>query len=262
MERFRRLTGFHLKVIAMASMFIDHLAASVLLSLLNSAYTLVTAGQTPTGLLLWVAKHYGALVTLYDLMRIIGRFAFPIYVFLLVEGFVHTRSVPKYALRLAVFALLSEIPFDLALNEGSLFFWSSNNVFFTLLTGLLCMWASKLAASWLNRKGLPGFLCLLTTVAVTGLGCLLERYILRSDYGVFGILAVMIVYLLRAWPELGFSACVVALGLHQSIEFYALPMVLPIACYNGQRGRPLKLGPYIFYPAHLLLFYGITVLLT
>jgi hypothetical protein len=258
----RHLTGFHLKAIAMVSMFIDHLAASVLLTLLNSAYALVTNGQAPTGLLLWVVKHYGTLVNLYDLMRIIGRFAFPLYVFLLVEGFTHTRSVSKYALRLAMFALLSEVPFDLALNEGILFFWTYNNVFFTLLTGLLCMWASKLAASWLQQKGLPGFLSLLATAAVTGLGCLLAEYVLRSDYGAIGVLAVMIVYLLRNLPELGFSVCVIALGLHQSIEFYALPMVLPIACYNGQRGRPSKFGPYIFYPAHLLLFYGITLLLT
>ena len=106
------LSGSTLKLIAIVTMFIDHLG--------------VVAFETQI-------SNY---MVPYYIMRLIGRLAFPIFCFLLVEGFFHTRDVKKYALRLLVFAFISEIPFDLAFNR-QMFYWRHQNVFFTLFIGLL-----------------------------------------------------------------------------------------------------------------------------
>lgn len=108
------ISGYWLKVIAVISMLIDHTSAVIL-------------------------EQIPGLENPAFLMRIIGRLAFPIYCFLLVEGFYHTRSRAKYAGRLFLFALISEVPFDLAFSRR-MWDFSSNNVFFTLLFGLLVIW--------------------------------------------------------------------------------------------------------------------------
>ncbi len=109
-----RLSGSDLKIIAVIAMFLDHLAATVLVRCLV------------TGVFWDQAAWY----EVYQVMRNIGRVAFPIYCFLLVEGFIHTSDRRKYALRLFLFALISEIPFDLAFNAQVLEF-GYQNVFFT-----------------------------------------------------------------------------------------------------------------------------------
>ena len=109
------ISGYWLKVIAVVSMLIDHTSAVIL-------------------------EQIPGLENPAFLMRIIGRLAFPIYCFLLVEGFMHTRDREKYALRLGCFAAVSEIPFDLAFN-GKVLEVGYQNVFFTLLLGLLTMMA-------------------------------------------------------------------------------------------------------------------------
>ena len=96
MEKEKGLSGSGLKSIAMVSMLIDHLAATVLLQLLQAPYD-PSAGNALAD---WVWNHWQLLAKVYNTMRQIGRFAFPLYCFLLVEGFTHTRSVTKYALRL------------------------------------------------------------------------------------------------------------------------------------------------------------------
>ena len=108
------ISGYWLKVIAVISMLIDHTSAVIL-------------------------EQIPGLENPAFLMRIIGRLAFPIYCFLLVEGFYHTRRRAKYAGRLFLFALISEVPFDLAFSRR-MWDFSSNNVFFTLLFGLLVIW--------------------------------------------------------------------------------------------------------------------------
>ena len=121
------MSGTTLKWIAVISMLIDH-TAEVLINH-NAALT------DP----IWAQ--------IYVLMRGIGRIAFPIYAFLLVEGFLHTRDVKKYLARMLTFAVVSEIPFDLAVFHTP-FYWGYQNVFFTLFLGLLA-----LAGIWWGEYG-------------------------------------------------------------------------------------------------------------
>lgn len=118
------IPGSTLKIIAITVMFIDHFAAIILANYMIS-------GKWATG-----PFTYQTLYNIYMAMRVIGRLGFPIFCFLLVEGFMHTHNVWKYLRNLAIFALISEIPFNLAFGDA-LFTFEYQNVFFTLLFGLL-----------------------------------------------------------------------------------------------------------------------------
>lgn len=148
------ISGSTLKIIACITMLIDHTAATIIdrIFILKNLDAIDTTSFQGMGDFI---EANMALVILYGSMRLIGRLAFPIYCFLLIEGFQHTRNVGKYALRLAIFAAVSELPFDLAFN-GSLFEKRYQNVFFTLLIGLLVLqgfWWIKEKAS--VKKWLP-----------------------------------------------------------------------------------------------------------
>ena len=110
-ERFRVLPESVLKIIAVITMAIDHVGAAILFPYVSYLFQ--------TG-----APQAEEVYQLYWVIRDIGRIAFPIYCFLLTEGFFHTRSRVKYARNLFLFALLSEIPFDLALSQKP-FDWES-----------------------------------------------------------------------------------------------------------------------------------------
>ena len=132
----RGISGSTLKLIAIITMLIDHTAATIL------DRTLIARGlgnlsgdvQATQDFLVQNGTLYGIDMA----RRLIGRLAFPIFCFLLIEGFLHTRNVWKYAIRLGVFALISEIPFDLAFH-AKFFYFQYQNVFFTLLIGVLVM---------------------------------------------------------------------------------------------------------------------------
>lgn len=258
------LSGCVLKMIAVITMLVDHTASTIVWQLISEkpAWGPVTA------------ENEYAWQTFYSVLRDIGRMAFPIYCFLLVEGFYHTRNKAKYALRLFLFALISEVPFDMAFQE-SFFDISYNNVFFTLLIGLLTIWAydevrkraeirraSYVSASTAGRENpgtsygswvLSGVLWSLLMAAVPLLGCGLA-YLLRTDYDAAGVLAVFIMYLFYERRDLGFCLMVLSLGFLASLtEFLALFMLPFIDLYNGIRGRQMKYFFYWFYPVHLLI---------
>ena len=107
--------------------------------------------------------------------------------FLLVEGAVHTRSPKRYLLRLALFAAVSEIPFDLALHNQA-FYWGAQNVFFTLLLGLLVI----LVFQRYPAEGWKGMLALAVSAAAAELG--------GTDYGAIGVAVIAVMYLLRERP--------------------------------------------------------------
>jgi hypothetical protein len=242
----RGLSGFWLKMIAVITMFIDHSAAAILERLL---------AQMPS----WgpvTEANWSAWYDFYFACRVIGRMAFPIYCFLLVEGFHYTRSRGKYALRLFVFALLSELPFDMALQQ-SVFDISYNNVFWTLLIGLLTIWAADVIAQKVRQRvpkeSRQRLWIGVARIFVLICGALVAE-LLATDYGAGGVFAIYIMYLLYEQRMAGFATMVVALGLLDgTIEFAALLMLIPLHFYNGTRGRQMKYFFYAFYPVHLLL---------
>lgn len=240
----RGLSGSTLKIIAIITMFIDHIGAAIFENADIMNY-LTYSGN--------VSKSFYINWTLVDLiLRLIGRVAFPIFCFLLVEGFLHTRDVKKYALRLGVFCLISELPFNLAF-FGQLLDSSHQNVFFTLLIGLLVLIGLKHFEGEGLKNGIPRALCIIAGVVVAVL--------LKTDYDAFGVCVIVFFYLFHDNKKLRNITTMLSLILASLLEITGLFALIPIHMYNGQRGLSMKYFFYLFYPVHLLLLYGIGQLL-
>lgn len=176
------------------------------------------------------------------IFRIIGRLAFPIFAYVLAEGFVYTRDVKKYLLRLGLFALLSEIPYDLAI-MGSVLEFSHQNVFFTLFFGMLMLYVMT------RMKNI------LMQYAVVLVAIFVCRF-LHTDYSSIGVLLVFIFYVFRQRTvEKLLIAGFIFLGLTGGLQLYALLALPLIALHNGEQGAKMKAFFYLFYPAHLLILY-------
>jgi hypothetical protein len=253
------VSGFTLKMVAVISMLIDHSAATILERILIAAQE---------GQFAYVGEHWMGFYYFYVALRIIGRFAFPIYCYLIVEGFLHTRNVMKYAGRLFLFALLSEVPFDLAFNY-SVWDFSYNNVYFTLFLGLAAIALVKLVndhMTWKGTSAVKNYLYLtlrcIIDMTIIFVFMAVAEFVLNTDYGAAGVAAIALLYLLRRFPKTSFALTVGLLAaLCGVIELAALFMVPLRASYNGTRGRQMKYFFYIFYPAHLLILVGICYLM-
>ena len=227
------LSGAALKWIAVISMFIDH-AAAVLIE-----------GS-------WSAGSAALSYNVYLALRALGRLAFPIYCFLLAEGFRHTRDVRKYLLRLLLFGLTSELPFDLAFNR-SLWDLSYQNVYFTLVLGLASVWAYSRVRQRVSSNSIPALLAAAPFVALAELG--------RTDYGAWGAGLVLVLYLLRDREGWRNAASALILFGASELEVVGYVDFALFHFYNGRRGRQPKYFFYVFYPAHLLLLVGLRYLL-
>lgn len=208
-------------------------------------------------LLSMIIDHYGAIFHGdMDIYRIIGRIAFPIYCFLLVEGYTHTSNVKKYATRLFFFAIISELPFDLAF-YGKLGL-QHQNIFFTLLIGLILMYLLD------NKEGKHNFNKTTLWLAAGSLAIFTS-----VDYNFVGIIYILAFYYTKEYPSLKrlyrvaiiiFLINLLAAGLNQQFSLLALPLIY---FYNGQLGPKSKFIQglfYLAYPLHLLIFYLINTL--
>lgn len=223
-------SGTTLKYIACGTMLLDHIGASCI----ESRYSYYTAAPS-------------ALVTLDLVLRLIGRLAFPIFCFLLVEGFLHTHSLRQYAGRMLAFALVSELPFDLAFFH-TLIYRGHQNVYWTLFFGLCALGCLRHC----GERSAPGIFSALALAVLAEL--------LRTDYGAIGVLLIVVLYITRASRPLQclFGAVAVCYELPAPLAF------LPVSLYNGQRGRCSRAEQwafYLFYPAHLALLAAVTNLL-
>ena len=228
-----------LKGIACFSMLLDHVGATLVMLLFS-------VGPN---------ENKGLLLDLYEVLRCIGRLAFPIYCFLLAEGSAHTRNPLRYGLRLAFLALLSEIPFDLAFNES--LEWSNQNVMITLLLGLMALEGMKK-----TDRGILKMLIVVPFALAAELAC--------SDYGGKGVLLIALFAMTRGHKWAGLLQffgmwCIFSPnhmmflnwlgGIRFAVQEYALLAMIPIALYNGKKlgsGKAAQWGFYLFYPAHLL----------
>ena len=203
-------------------------------------------------LLTMIIDHVGAIFFSFEPnFRIIGRIAFPIYCFLLVEGYFHTRDVKKYSIRLLIFALVSELPFDYA------FFGRLNNlhqnIFFTLFLGLM---AVHLTEKYFIKKPLYALVGIISAI-------FLSEY-LHTDYGILGILYILTFYglskvegLAKILLMLLFISILNTL-LSGGLQFYSILAIPFIAAYNGKlgvRNAIMKYGFYVAYPLHLSILY-------
>lgn len=233
--RFGGLSSSVLKVIAIVTMLIDH-----------------------AGVVLFEPDP--------SVMRAIGRTAFPIFAFMIAEGAKHTTNIKKYALRLLLFAFVSEIPFDIAFNSG-FFDFSDQNVYFTLFLGLI----SIILLKYFRDKNL-GFLGVLSTLILSGCAMLIS-----SDYGFMGVVVITVLYAFNdASPLSRFTAfllCILStvivilpqfpiLFIAQN-QIFALTAVIPIMLYNGKKGFKInKYFFYAFYPGHIIILALIKLLIT
>lgn len=208
----RGLSGFDLKCIAVCSMLVDHIGA-----------------------ILYPSQVW---------MRYVGRMAFPIFGFLIVEGYLHTRDLKKYMGRLFLFALVSEIPYDLA-RFNTPVYWNNQNIFFTLLLALLCISILQRLQEHPLWAGV-----LLVLIAI------LTSAVIKPDYEIGGIVTILCFYVFRTRKVWQFaSVAAVNLCYFGGIQSAAVCALIPVGLYNGKKGPSAKYFFYVFYPVHLLLLY-------
>ena len=193
--------------------------------------------------------HIGAIFFPHiDPFRMVGRLAFPLFCFFISEGLIYTSNLKKYLKRLFLFALISEVPYDLAFH-GTVFFPGNQNVFFTLFLGLA---AISFLHTYFDARPVSALL-------FAG-ACVLLAGALHTDYGWFGVLVIIIFYCARQYRTRGvitFAFLNTGFGLMTgTLQLYAAAAAIPIVLYNGKKGKlNWKYFFYAFYPVHLLLLY-------
>lgn len=207
---------------------------------MNSLYLKIIAMCT------MLIDHIGAIILKDEIfLRYIGRLAFPIYCFLLVEGFFNTKDIKKYLSRLLVFAFISEIPFNLAFYD-SIFWFDSLNVYFTLFIGLLVIYFCEKYTQPLYKI----FICFI--------GMLIAELI-KTDYSSVGILMIYLMYAYRDKKVFKTIGVVILNFFVGFIQAFAGLSMLFIVFYNGKKvpdNKTIKINKYVFYmfyPLHLLL---------
>lgn len=241
------LSGSTLKMIAIVTMLIDHIGAAILGRMLMANGMGSLDGTDLAATTQWLTEN-GTLYYTYMIFRMIGRVAFPIFCFLLVQGFLHTSNKKKYALRLGLFALISEIPFDLAVTSKVLEF-DYQNVFFTLFIGLLTMMAYEAVEKKEEWNNALRVICYILVVLV-GMGI---ANFLKTDYDAIGVFCIMMLYMFRKnkVSQIVVGCCSFLWEITAPLAF------VPIGFYNGKRGWKMKYFFYAFYPVHLLILYFI-----
>lgn len=249
------LCGSTLKMVAIVTMFIDHFAAIILdRYLISKGFLYISSAEE----LLLPENRTSLVIYMIDMvMRLIGRLGFPLFCFLMVEGFHYTRSRAKYAARLLLFAVISEIPFDLAFKMKVLEF-TYQNVFFTLFIGLLTIWGLETSITWIGGK-IQGKIRLLPQIVgvliITAAG-MAAAELMQTDYAATGVLTIVVMFLVhkksKGWSMA--AGCAV-LTISMPIEFTCFLTVPLAANYNGKRGWKLKYFFYLFYPGHIFLLY-------
>ena len=224
LDKLRIFSGAQLKYIAFLSMLADHVNKALIYPFLSGE---------------------GILQRISDAFDILGRIAFPLFAFFLVEGFFKTGNRKKYLASLVIFGIISKIPFDMALS-GVFFEPNSNNIMFTLALMLITIWTIDILKEKMQNMSkytwypvsfvIVGIMCIISMV--TGLDyeyhAIMIGYLFYIFYNkrVFAIFLGYLAIFKEVWSLLGFSL---------------------ILTYNGKRGKQNKLFNYCFYPGHLLI---------
>ncbi len=227
--KFQILDGTMLKIIAIISMVIDHV------------------GDVFFPGAIW--------------MRAVGRLAMPLFAFCVAEGYHYTKSKTKYLRRLGAFALISEIPFDLAFSRKIDF--SHQNIMLSFLIAVAALMLYDAVQDgfgpFSGMKQRARKAAGITVVLVMSIVSL----VLKCDYTIFAVISVFLFYVLRERPyPIPQVGGVAFLAVTRTMGYYAYTglSLIPLLLYNGKRGRGLKWLFYVFYPAHLLLIYLIKLI--
>lgn len=267
MKGLKFLSGSALKLLAVGCMVVDHVSKLGAQAWPWMKEALFTVGHT-------------AVTPLFLGASVVGRMAFPLFAFLLVEGFRHTRDVRRYMGTLLLFALVSQVPFNL-MNGREWYLFGHLNVLFTLLLGLCALVSLRRSREWKaagseagSEAGLevgseagseagsvsavPGVKVVSGLKAAFGvLVPLVLAFFLHCDYSAYGVALIVLLYVLQK-PEYQSLALLAVFGRSKFTICAALASV-PMLLYNGQRGfvrgRVWKYAFYAFYPLHMLLLW-------
>ena len=204
-------------------------------------------------------------------LNYIGRIAFPIFAFQISEGYIHTKNLKNYLLRLFLFALISQVPFMLFLSIFSSKF--SLNIFFTLFLGLVSITIyDKLNKVEYSNKYVHYLYNLLGILCAIFISFIAE--ITHCDYGYFGIAIIFVFFLFKKnkpLMNLAFILCTIIFyfknllisplyNTYLLIIVFTLVSLLFINLYNNKKGKDTKYILYLFYPIHLLIIYLLSFL--
>lgn len=223
LKKIQRLNSTALKLIAALFMVIDHM------------------GYMFFPRVIWIRK--------------VGRISFPIFAFFIAEGFFHTKDRRRYLLRMLLFAVISELPFDLAFFGK--WYWKYQNVMFSFALAILALMIFEKCRE--NGKWW-GFALGLLGIA----GCAWVSVLLKTDYSYYAVILVAVFYVFRGAGRAcsnGAALLFQVLDHPHDVQTWSILSFIPLMLYNGEKGRGLKWLFYVFYPGHLLLMYAIRMLL-
>lgn len=226
-KRIQILSGSMLKLLALICMITDHVAGTVLYRMDIGTQPLFTLGSRT--------------ITLYRLCRYFGRLAFPLYCFLIAEGFRHTHDKKRYGATLLGFALISEIPWNLWITGK--FTYAKQNVFFTLFLGFMALYVFE---RFKDKKEYQ---------LAALIGVFAAAILIKSDYGAKGVAFILLIHVLRENKTA--AAFIGSFVLKHTLLMMAAFGI--IAMYNGERGfisgKAGKYFFYIIYPVHIFALY-------
>lgn len=278
MKKIQCLSGFWIRIIALITMVIDHLAVLLvsfdLLSILS-----------PT----------------YYTMRLLGRLSFPLFAFGIVEGVIHTKNIKKYLMRLGIMSIAMTLAIVIIENGFKFYLSFADNIFLTLFLGAT-------AITLLKRKDWMRYLSIIPiALSIFGNYTILNPYFV-PQYGIYGVLMIVFMYvgnviahklskdqaikynmkyedyLTTSYHQQNVNLLYGAAILFINVLFYILLKIIPsldnillmfiqdysiislliVILYNGKRGYDSKwfrIFNYLFYPMHLLIIYGILYLI-
>lgn len=222
LKKFQFFSGAQLKYLAFISMLIDHVNNAIVTPMLDGG---------------------GFLLYLSNIFSILGRIAFPIFIFFIVEGFFKTSNRKKYLITLLIFGVISEVPFDMFTSK-TFFDPHWNNMMFTLALCLITIWIIDSIKNKLDNKVLW---YVISVIIVILFGFLAMQ--LSLDYDYHAIVVAYLFYIFYDKPMLGAGLGYLSI-IKELYSFLGFGMTLT---YNGERGRQYKWLNYFFYPVHILI---------
>lgn len=249
-----KLDGSVLRIIATIAMLIDHIALMIVGNGILYGYRPdihEVALATPEG------KNW---YILYVIMRSIGRLAFPMFCFLLVEGFIHTKNLFKYILRLIVLAIISEIPYNLVCGNAVLYFEKQNTIFTFVLALFMLLIVKKIDV--IRDERICNIIKTIIVAIVSGIS-----YALHLDYCISGIILIFCIYFFRNDKNLQMMSVFIISFLISFVEpgaslrYFGVGALstLILFLYNDKVGFLYRYRwiYYLLYPLHLIILYGV-----